>query len=252
MSEPVFVAFATQKGGAGKSTLTALTASCLHYLDGIEVMVVDCDDRQHSFKDYRDKDLVVTEENPYLKRAMFNFYKKFKGKPYEILLTNPAEAAQVAVDRLEEGADPKVVFFDITGTINDPAIVRLLAVMDYLFVPISTDTADMKSSIRFASHVVNQMVTTGQTKIKSVNLVWNRIPSKAKTTLCDLIDKYMEELGLHSLDTVLSSSARFFKDGAVSGKTGLFRSTMMPPDRQLLKGSNLPELVREIRETIKV
>ena len=110
----------------------------------------------------------------------------------------------------------------------------------------------MKSSIRFASHVVNQMVTTGQTKIKSVNLVWNRIPSKAKTTLCDLIDKYMEELGLHSLDTVLSSSARFFKDGAVSGKTGLFRSTMMPPDRQLLKGSNLPELVREIRETIKV
>lgn len=153
MSEPVFVAFATQKGGAGKSTLTALTASCLHYLDGIEVMVVDCDDRQHSFKDYRDKDLVVTEENPYLKRAMFNFYKKFKGKPYEILLTNPAEAAQVAVDRLEEGADPKVVFFDITGTINDPAIVRLLAVMDYLFVPISTDTADMKSSIRFASRI---------------------------------------------------------------------------------------------------
>ena len=51
----------------------------------------------------------------------------------------------MAVDRLEEGADPKVVFFDITGTINDPAIVRLLAVMDYLFVPISTDTADMKS-----------------------------------------------------------------------------------------------------------
>lgn len=66
MSEPVFVAFATQKGGAGKSTLTALTASYLHYLEGVDVMVMDCDDRQHSFKDYRDNDFLVTNENPYL------------------------------------------------------------------------------------------------------------------------------------------------------------------------------------------
>ena len=50
MSEPVFVAFATQKGGAGKSTLTALTASYLYYLEGVDVMVIDCDDRQHSRK----------------------------------------------------------------------------------------------------------------------------------------------------------------------------------------------------------
>lgn len=48
MSEPVFVAFATQKGGAGKSTLTALTASYLYYLEGVDVLVIDCDDRQHS------------------------------------------------------------------------------------------------------------------------------------------------------------------------------------------------------------
>ena len=43
MSEPVFVAFATQKGGAGKSTLTALTASYLYYLEGVDVLVIDCD-----------------------------------------------------------------------------------------------------------------------------------------------------------------------------------------------------------------
>lgn len=68
MSEPVFVAFATQKGGAGKSTLTALTASYLYYLEGVDVLVIDCDDRQHSQKDYRENDLAVTGENPYLKR----------------------------------------------------------------------------------------------------------------------------------------------------------------------------------------
>ena len=178
MSEPVFVAFATQKGGAGKSTLTALTASYLHYIEGIDVMVMDCDDRQHSFKDYRDNDFLVTNENPYLKRAVMNFYRNFGKKAYEIILTNPGDAVGVALDRLEEGVSPQVVFFDITGTVNDLSIVKLLSRMDYLFVPITTDTADMKSSIRFASHVVNNMLTTGKTKIKGVNLVWNRIPSK--------------------------------------------------------------------------
>ena len=46
--EPLCIAFASQKGGVGKSTLTVLAASWLHYLHGIRVAVVDCDYPQHS------------------------------------------------------------------------------------------------------------------------------------------------------------------------------------------------------------
>ena len=45
---PLCIAFASQKGGVGKSTLTVLAASWLHYLHGIRVAVVDCDYPQHS------------------------------------------------------------------------------------------------------------------------------------------------------------------------------------------------------------
>ena len=145
MSEPVFVAFATQKGGVGKSTLTALVASYLHYNEGVNVLAMDCDDRQHSLKDYRDQDNLVTEENPILKKALYSFYKNFKKKAYEIVLTNPKEAIRLISEKLNAGANPDVVFFDITGTINDPDIVMLLSVMDYIFVPVTIDTADMKS-----------------------------------------------------------------------------------------------------------
>ena len=48
MSKEIFVAFATQKGGIGKSTVTALAASYLHNVKGYNVAVVDCDDPQHS------------------------------------------------------------------------------------------------------------------------------------------------------------------------------------------------------------
>ena len=42
-----FVAFSTQKGGAGKTTLTVLAASYLHYVKGFNVAVIDCDYPQH-------------------------------------------------------------------------------------------------------------------------------------------------------------------------------------------------------------
>lgn len=252
MSEPVFVAFATQKGGVGKSTLTALVASYLYYVDGVDVLAIDCDERQHSLNEYRQKDTLIQKENPIVKRNALNFYQKFKKKSYQILLTSPADAIEVAMDYLKKDESPKVVFFDITGTINDLAIVNLLSRMDYLFVPITTDTADMKSSLRFSDHVVNRMMTMGKTRIKDLRLLWNRIPSRTKPKLCELVDESMEELGLHSLDTVLVNSSRFFKDGATSGRACIFRSTMLPPDKQLLKGSNLPELVKEIRGIINV
>ena len=44
MDKEIFIAFATQKGGIGKTTLTVLTASYLHYVKGYNVAVVDMSD----------------------------------------------------------------------------------------------------------------------------------------------------------------------------------------------------------------
>ena len=63
MNEPLLVAFSTQKGGAGKTTLTVLTASYLHYVKGLNVAVVDCDFPQFSIKDMRERDMKNIEQN---------------------------------------------------------------------------------------------------------------------------------------------------------------------------------------------
>ncbi len=252
MSDTIYVAFATQKGGAGKSTLTALVASYLHYVEGVDVTVIDCDSTQHSMYVYREHDLLVTNENPYLKRVMHKFYTKFKKKPYQILMTSPADAVAVAESHIAEGNSPKVIFFDVTGTINDEEIVNLIARMHYIFVPITTETGEMASSISFANNVHNRMITTGRSSIREMRLVWNKITSREKSRLCEVIDNYISKLGLSSLDTVLVKSNKFEKDGMKLGSSGVFRSTMLPPDKRLLKGSNLEELVKEIRSVINV
>ena len=48
MSKTRFVAFATQKGGIGKSTITALVANYFHNVKGYNVAVIDCDTIQPS------------------------------------------------------------------------------------------------------------------------------------------------------------------------------------------------------------
>ena len=50
MKEATYVAISTQKGGAGKTTLTVLVASYLHYVKGYNVAVVDCDFPQYSIQ----------------------------------------------------------------------------------------------------------------------------------------------------------------------------------------------------------
>ena len=252
MSDTIYVAFATQKGGAGKSTLTALVASYLRYVEGVEVAVIDCDSTQHSMNVYREHDLMVTKENPRLKRVLHKFYLDKGYKPYPILLTSPADAIKVAEDFVAKGNTPKVIFFDITGTINNRDIVTLIAGMHYIFVPITTETGEMASSITFANNVQNRMITTGLSKIREMRLVWNKVNSRDKPRLCEIIDHYMEKLGLSSLDTVLVKSNKFEKDGLEVGNGMIFRSTMLPPDKRLLKGSNLVELVKEVRSIINV
>ena len=56
MSNETFVAFATQKGGIGKSTVTALAANYLHNVKGHNVAVIDCDAPQHSIHGLRERE----------------------------------------------------------------------------------------------------------------------------------------------------------------------------------------------------
>lgn len=250
MQDPIYVAFATQKGGAGKSTLTTLVASYLHYVLGKKVLALDCDPRQHSMVEYREKDKLMIRENPTVKRRFSNFMERFGGKPYRIIRCTPADALALAEKECGTEDAPRYVFFDITGTVNDRNLVTLLAGMDYLFVPITPETGDLKSSIGFAHNVNERMLFQQGSRVKGMFLLWNKVQPKDRNNLCQIINRYAATLCIESLDTILPMSVKFTKDGSASGRDGIFRSTFMPPDRRLLRNSYLPELVDEILATI--
>ena len=87
MNETKYVAISTQKGGAGKTTLTVLVASYLHYVKGYNVAVVDCDFPQYSVHDMRKRDLLARNKFLYDTLLLVKFFC------HSLLLTSARRAA---------------------------------------------------------------------------------------------------------------------------------------------------------------
>ncbi|GHT68214.1 hypothetical protein AGMMS50239_32830 [Bacteroidia bacterium] len=79
--KPMYVAFPTQKGGAGKTTLTVLVASYLHYVKGYNVAVVDCDYPQYSVVRMRERDLKMVLEDDFYKLKAYEQFTTLDKKP---------------------------------------------------------------------------------------------------------------------------------------------------------------------------
>lgn len=238
------VAFSTQKGGAGKTTLTVLVASYLHYVKGYDVAVVDCDYPQYSIAEMRERDLKMATDDDYYKSLAYQQFSRLKKKMYPVVKSLPEKAAETA-KALQAKGKYDIIFFDLPGTVNKEGVIYTLSIMDYIFSPISADRLVLESTLRFASRLNDTLITTGKAKIKSLYLIWNQVDGREKSELYDVYEQIIAKLGLSVLKTFIPNSLRFRRELLESHKA-LFRSTLFPVDKTLLKGSNLDELTKEI------
>ena len=243
------VAFSTQKGGAGKTTLTVLVASYLHYVKGYNVAVIDCDFPQHSISEMRERDLQMTMDDEYYKLMAYEQFSTLGKKAYEVIESSPENAMEDAQDVIEE-LKPDFVFFDLPGTINNPQVVKTLSFMDYIIAPISADRVVLESTLQYAITVNDALITPGRAKIKGLYLLWNLVDGREKTELYEVYEDVIDKLGFPLFKTFLPDSKRFRREQTVSHKA-LFRSTLFPADKALVRGSNLDTLINEMLETLK-
>ena len=249
--KPVFIAFSTQKGGVGKTTFTVLAASYLHYVCGYNLIVVDCDYPQFSINAMRQRDAQGLERNPSLQELAFAQFSDGSKSTYSILCSTADTAVETVREYLETNEpDTDFVFFDLPGTINNDGVVNTLSGMDYIFTPISADRISLESTLSFASVIKTGITDNPQTENKGIYLFWNMVDGREKTPLYALYETVIAELGLPLLPTAVPNTTRYKKEATDNGAT-LFRSTIFPPSRTLLRGSKLKELVEDILNIIR-
>lgn len=248
--EPIYVAFSTQKGGAGKTTLTALIASYLHYERGYNVAIIDCDFPQLSIYNMRERDLAMALEDEFYRGMAYEQFSRLDKKAYPVVRSNTDNAiadAEKTVEESEKGFD--IIFFDLPGTMNNRGLIHTLAHMDYIIAPIAASRVVMESTLDYLITVRDNIVASGKSNIKAMYLLWNLVDGREKSELYEVYEGVIRELEFPLLNTFLPNSVRFRREQNIDHKP-LFLSTLFPPDKSLLKGSNIDTLTGELLELL--
>lgn len=129
----IFIAFENPKGGAGKSTLTALFAGYLHSSakdTGLKVGVIDIDDAQNSIGKMRifdSKDEDVNEE-------------------YNVMNISSADVRN-QIKYLKESFD--IILIDFPGSLKQKGVVETLMIIDILIIPFEPSKIEVSSTFDF-------------------------------------------------------------------------------------------------------
>lgn len=248
----LLVAFSTQKGGAGKSALTVLMAGHFHYVKGYNVGVIDCDFPQFSIYNMRDRDRKTVTNIDHYKLMAFNQLKTLNKKPYPILKSSPVDAVTAAEKMIRESPEYlDIIFFDLPGTLNSEGIIKTLSMIDFIITPVTADRMVLQSSLEFASLLNDNVISTGKSNIQGLYLIWNQVDSRERTGLYDTFNTLFGELGLHVLKTMIPDRKRF-RHELTEEVRPVFRSTLFPVDKQLIRDTNLDLLADEIEELISL
>ena len=123
--------------------------------------------------------------------------------------------------------------------------------MDYIFTPITADRVVLESSLSFAYTVSNLLIQDAAMRLKGLHLFWNQVDGREKTDLYGIYEKTIADLNLPVLKTFIPDTKRYKKELSTD-RVAVFRSTLFPADRRMVKGSHLEELITEIGLLIKL
>ena len=189
MSKTRFVAFATQKGGIGKSTITALVANYFHNVKGYNVAVIDCDEPQYNLADLRDEELELIKSSDYFKAQACEHFKKLGKKSFSVTRSNAVNAlddAETVLNETEVKLD--FIFFDMPGTIKSEGVMKTLSQMDYIFVPVSADRFVVESAMSFMQLFHDNFLTQGWSVTKKLAFFWTMVDKRERTSLYDVYE----------------------------------------------------------------
>ncbi len=251
-SRPLYVGFASQKGGVGKSSLAEVLAGVLYYERGLPLLVVDCDHTQESFFKLRERERDLIESDAKLQAEMQAYFPQF-GKPsYPILRSQPEEALALVSEYLpKQGRGEQLVIFDFPGHASTESLLRFSVEMDFILSPIEADPQSLASSFAYARTIRDLGLGFEDARIEDFFLLWNKINRSASTAVQDAFTAYAKEEGLSVLDSQIYHSVKIARELRQAGSIKTcFRSTYLAPSPMYRTALGIDVWVDEVIEKL--
>jgi chromosome partitioning protein len=157
----MLVSISTSKGGAGKSTLTAILSTFFFTHRQIKCCIIDLDP-QESIIDTRKKELTGIKNNPPKPNSLYYqaIYKNQENmkKPFldifRIELSEDFDSIESKINKLKEDYD--VVFLDFPGSLNlHINTLLILKMLDVIFIPYYADQNGNSSTMKFIKGLID-------------------------------------------------------------------------------------------------
>lgn len=234
------LAFASQKGGVGKSTISEIVSSILHYERGYNVLVIDLDMKQNSFYELRKRDRIALENDEGLSIQVIEYLNTVGKKSYPVLLADCSGFDEVISSGLEKYPETNLIIVDMPGRADDMRLIRLLSELDVILYPIEPDIQSLTSCLAYA-----KAVKTLRTD-KPAYFFWNKVYKSAQTEkLVSFYNTVLEKNGLSVLKTIIPQSSKFSRELSLC-YNGIFRSTLITPNKKMRRGMQIEEFVNEV------
>jgi cellulose biosynthesis protein BcsQ len=241
-----YIGFCSSKGGVGKSSMTILTASYLHYVRGLNVAVIDCDFPIKSIKRVRDREVKFIEHSLRHQEMMSKQFKATGQKIYPVIPSTPAEGFDDLQSFLRsDGRRFDVVIFDLPGTTNTQGVLTTIACLDHVFIPISSDALVMESTLLLVSILVESIIGKGDHTLRSANLFWTKVDKRERTIYYEKYNKIIKQFGLNRMQTEIPDRKMFNKEIDFEQPVP-YRSTLFAPDKLFVRDGKLDEFTDEL------
>ena len=223
---PTSVAFATQKGGAGKSTSLTLLASYLFFKRDASVIVIDADFPQHSLQQLRNTEKQLLGGENGNREFQREFLKYGKTPIYPILSSRMDEVFKRSVagqaSAFEKAAHPAVgsdyILIDTPGSLAVDGILDIMARVDRIVVPLEPEQMSLASTSQFIAAV--NAVVPPQERAGKIVAFWNKIRWRSHSEIIETQNAYFRPRGVHVLRNFIPESVKL--------KRSETRSTVLP------------------------
>lgn len=180
----VLLSICTQKGGAGKTTLTLHLATHFNAIEQRDVVVIDADYPQHSLFNQRERDLRRLRQDPTLAQRVEGYGRL----PFEVLKSDVARVPPL-LDRLA-ARKHLLVFVDLPGSLNVAGYEGVIRRLDGVLLPMEADALTFASGLMTLDafsrigHKGGRMVPT--------YLLWNRYRLSERSSRYADLEKAVE------------------------------------------------------------
>lgn len=227
----VRVTIYNEKGGVGKTTITALLASYLAYNKGKRVCILDFDYPSYHFMELRRSELSILKA-PRSPLAIWLRENPTPMEPYDILSIPPGPGgmyrAQEVFGYLSGilPADYDYVFYDFPGRFTEDEAISFIAAngfLDFVAIPMDTDTQSRRSALVVADAVQREGIP--------LVLFWNRVSvweAKGSGVRFERGAAPFRERGLAMMDEMVRDLRKLSRE---SSEMAFIRSTFCFPDR---------------------